>query len=183
MSEAIALPAAGLPWFMAPFGRDGLIASLKCITVYPEFARGALQWLGSLQATEMDDDRDAEPGKIMHELRSPTSSSFPSPRIYGTADATPLWLTTLHATWLATGDVDLLKSHMKTAEACLAWIHKYGDQDGNGLKNTRRGHPPVMKIWPGRIAATPSCTPMVRRCAGRKLSASYQDTFMTLGSA
>ncbi len=62
------MPAAGLPWFMAPFGRDSLIVSLQNITVYPEFAHGALKMLGSLQATERDDYRDAEPGKIMHEL-------------------------------------------------------------------------------------------------------------------
>src|SRR5207237_6479687 len=63
------LPAAGLPWFLAPFGRDSLIVSLQSTLVYPEFARGALEILGSLQAKEADDYRDAEPGKIMHEMR------------------------------------------------------------------------------------------------------------------
>jgi hypothetical protein len=63
------LPAAGLPWFVAPFGRDSLIASLQNILIYPQFARDALDFLGSLQATEYDPYRDAEPGKIFHELR------------------------------------------------------------------------------------------------------------------
>ena len=63
------LPAAGLPWFVAPFGRDSLIVSLQNLLIYPEFARGALEILGSLQARERDDYRDAEPGKIPHEMR------------------------------------------------------------------------------------------------------------------
>src|SRR5215813_7291653 len=63
------MPAAGLPWFIAPFGRDALIVSLQNILIYPHFARGALEFLGSLQATDDDPYRDAEPGKILHELR------------------------------------------------------------------------------------------------------------------
>ena len=133
----IFMPAAGLPWFMAPFGRDSLIVSLQNITVYPEFARGTLEVLGGLQATERDDYRDAEPGKIMHELRSGELAHFkliPHTPYYGTADATPLWLITLHAAWRATGDRDLLDQHMKTAEACLAWIDDDGDRDGDGFQ-------------------------------------------------
>ncbi len=131
------LPAAGLPWFMAPFGRDSLIVSLQNVTVYPEFARGALAVLGSLQATEHDDYRDAEPGKIMHELRYGELAHFkliPHAPYYGTADATPLWLITLHAAWRSTGDHGLLERHLKTAEACLAWIDHYGDRDGDGFQ-------------------------------------------------
>src|SRR6478752_5074187 len=63
------VPAAGLPWFVALFGRDTLIVSLQTMIVYPEFAAGALEVLGQYQATERDDYRDAEPGKILHELR------------------------------------------------------------------------------------------------------------------
>jgi glycogen debranching enzyme len=135
--EMVFMPAAGLPWFMAPFGRDSLIVSLQNITIYPEFARGALQMLGSLQATERDDYRDAEPGKIMHELRRGELAYFkliPHTPYYGTADATPLWLITLHAAWRATGDRDLLVQHLKTAEACLAWIDQSGDLDGDGFQ-------------------------------------------------
>jgi glycogen debranching enzyme len=131
------MPAAGLPWFMAPFGRDSLIVSLQNITVYPEFARGTLTMLGGLQATERDDYRDAEPGKIMHEFRRGELAHFkliPHTPYYGTADATPLWLITLHAAWCATGDRDLLAQNLKTAEACLAWIDESGDLDGDGFQ-------------------------------------------------
>ena len=138
------MPAAGLPWFMAPFGRDSLIVSLQNLTVYPEFARGALQVLGGLQATERDDYRDAEPGKIMHELRHGELAHFkliPHTPYYGTADATPLWLITLHAAWRATGDRSLLDQHIKTAEACLAWIDQDGDRDGDGFQEYQTRSP------------------------------------------
>jgi glycogen debranching enzyme len=131
------LPAAGLPWFVAPFGRDSLIVSLQNILIYPEFARGALEILGSLQAKEEDAYRDAEPGKILHELRYGELAHFkliPHTPYYGTADATPLYLITLHAAWRATGDRELLERHLQTAEGCLAWIDKYGDRDGDGFQ-------------------------------------------------
>ena len=131
------VPAAGLPWFMAPFGRDSLVVSLQNIIVYPEFARGAIEVLGGLQATERDDYRDAEPGKIMHELRYGELAHFkliPHTPYYGTADATPLWLITLHAAWRATGERGLIEQHLQTAEACLTWIDEYGDRDGDGLQ-------------------------------------------------
>src|SRR6201985_2868243 len=127
------LPAAGLPWFMAPFGRDSLIVSIQNILVYPEFARGSLDVLGRWQSKERDDFRDAEPGKIMHELRYGELAHFkliPHTPSYGTADATPLYLITLHAAWRATGDRTLLARHLKTAEDCPAWIDHYGDTDG-----------------------------------------------------
>ena len=85
------VPAAGVPWFVAVFGRDSLIVSLQNALVYPDFARGALEVLG-LQATEEDNYRDAEPGKIMHELRVGELAHFkpvPHTPYYGTADATP----------------------------------------------------------------------------------------------
>ena len=130
-------PAAGLPWFMAPFGRDSLIASLQSILVYPGFARGTLDLLARFQATERDDYRDAEPGKMMHELRRGELAHFkliPHTPYYGTADATPLWLITLHAAWRATGDRDLLVRHLDVADRCLAWIDESGDLDGDGFQ-------------------------------------------------
>jgi glycogen debranching enzyme len=111
------LPAAGLPWFVAPFGRDSLIVSLQNVLIYPEFARGALEILGSLQAKDDDPYRDAEPGKILHELRYGELGHFklvPHTPYYGTADATPLYLITLHAAWRATGDKELLERHLPT---------------------------------------------------------------------
>ncbi len=136
-SHTVFIPAAGLPWFVAPFGRDSLIVSLQNILVYPEFAKGALDKLGSLQAREDDPYRDAEPGKILHEMRSGELAHFkliPHTPYYGTADATPLYLITLHAAWRATGDKELLQRHLNTAEGCLAWIDRYGDLDGDGFQ-------------------------------------------------
>jgi glycogen debranching enzyme len=138
------LPAAGLPWFVAPFGRDSLIVSLQNILVYPEFARGTLEVLGSLQAKEEDNYRDAEPGKILHEMRYGELAHFklvPHTPYYGTADATPLYLIALHAAWRALGDRALLERHLETAEGCLAWIDEYGDRDGDGFQEYQTRSP------------------------------------------
>jgi glycogen debranching enzyme len=131
------VPAAGLPWFVALFGRDTLIVSLQTMIVYPEFAAGTLEVLAEYQATERDDYRDAEPGKILHELRYGELAHFkliPHTPYYGTADATPLYLIALHAGWKATGDRTLIERHLSNAEACLTWIDKYGDRDGDGFQ-------------------------------------------------
>jgi glycogen debranching enzyme len=131
------VPAAGLPWFVALFGRDTLITSLQTMIVYPEFAAATLDVLGQLQAKKRDDYRDAEPGKILHELRYGELAYFkmiPHTPYYGTADATPLYLVALHAAWRATGDRALIEQHLPNAEACLAWIDKYGDRDGDGFQ-------------------------------------------------
>jgi glycogen debranching enzyme len=131
------VPAAGLPWFVALFGRDTLIVSLQTMIVYPEFAAGTLEILAQYQATERDDYRDAEPGKILHELRYGELAHFkliPHTPYYGTADATPLYLIALHAAWKATGDAALIERHLPNAEACLTWIDKYGDRDGDGFQ-------------------------------------------------
>ena len=131
------VPAAGIPWFVGLFGRDSLIVSLQNAMVYPDFPRGSLEVLGRLQARKRDDYRDAEPGKIMHELRTGELAHFkliPHTPYYGTADATPLYLIVLHNAWRSTGDDGLLERHMATAERCLEWIDKYGDRDGDGFQ-------------------------------------------------
>ena len=138
------VPAAGLPWFLALFGRDSLIVSIQTLLVHREFARGTLEVLGDWQAHERDDYRDAEPGKILHELRQGELAFFhliPHTPYYGTADATPLFLICLHETWMATGDRALLGRHRATAEGCLRWIDQYGDRDGDGFQEygTRSG--------------------------------------------
>jgi glycogen debranching enzyme len=140
----IFLPAAGMPWFVAPFGRDSLIASLQSMLINPDFARGTLDILGSLQAREEDEYRDAEPGKILHEIRYGELAHFkliPHTPYYGTADATPLYLITLHAAWRATGDRALLERHLETAEGCLSWIDNYGDRDGDGFQEYQTRSP------------------------------------------
>ncbi len=138
------VPAAGLPWFVALFGRDSLIVSLQSLIVWPEFARGALDVLGRWQAKERDDYRDAEPGKILHELRLGELAHFkliPHTPYYGTADATPLYLVVLHAAWRATGDRALLERFLPNAEAALDWIDNWGDRDGDGFQEYQTRSP------------------------------------------
>ncbi|MBA3812497.1 MAG: amylo-alpha-1,6-glucosidase [Caulobacteraceae bacterium] len=131
------VPAGGVPWFVALFGRDSLIVSLQNAMVYPNFAHGALEVLSRHQAARRDDYRDAEPGKIMHELRRGELAHFkliPHTPYYGTADATILYLIVLHNAWRCTGDADLLERYMPAAEKCLRWIDQYGDRDGDGFQ-------------------------------------------------
>lgn len=139
------IPAAGVPWFVAVFGRDSLIVSLQNMIVYPDFARGVLDILGRLQATEVDDYRDAQPGKILHELRVGELAErklIPHTPYYGTADATALYLIALHEAWKWLGDDGLFRQHEDAAKKCLEWIDRYGDLDGDGLQEyqTRSEH-------------------------------------------
>ena len=131
------IPAAGVPWFLALFGRDTLIVSLQNAMVHQDFARGALKVLGDLQARKRDDYRDAEPGKILHEMRRGELAHFkliPHTPYYGTADATILYLMVLHKAWRCTGDLDMVREFLPVAERCLTWIDKYGDRDGDGFQ-------------------------------------------------
>jgi glycogen debranching enzyme len=103
-----------------------------------------LEVLGSLQAKDKDDYRDAEPGKILHEIRYGELAHFkliPHTPYYGTADATPLYLITLHAAWRAIGDRGLLERHLETAEGCLSWIDEHGDRDGDGFQEYQTRSP------------------------------------------
>jgi glycogen debranching enzyme len=138
------IPAAGVPWFVAVFGRDSLIVSLQNMVVYPDYARGALSILGRLQATEVDDYRDAQPGKILHEIRVGELAErklIPHTPYYGTADATALYLITLHEAWKWLGDDRLFREHEGVAKRCLEWIDRYGDLDGDGLQEYQTRSP------------------------------------------
>jgi glycogen debranching enzyme len=131
------LPAAGVPWFVTIFGRDSLIVSLQNMLVEPAFALGTLAKLAQYQATEVDDWRDAEPGKILHEMRFGELAHFhkiPHTPYYGTADATILYLIVLHEAWKWLGDARLLRRYRETALRCLEWIDRYGDLDGDGFQ-------------------------------------------------
>jgi glycogen debranching enzyme len=137
------MPAAGVPWYVAIFGRDSLVTGLQTAWVHPGVALGAIRLLGRLQATQDDPVRDAEPGKIPHELRQGELAHFgrfPSP-YYGTADATPLYLIALHEIWKWTGDSEIVTSHLDVAERCLEWIDRYGDSDGDGFQEYRTRSP------------------------------------------
>jgi glycogen debranching enzyme len=131
------VPAAGVPWFVTIFGRDSTVVSLQNMLVNPALALGTLAKLASLQATERDDWRDAEPGKMPHELRSGELAHFrkiPHIPYYGTADATILYLIALHETWKWLGESSLLKQYRDVALKCLEWIDQYGDLDGDGFQ-------------------------------------------------
>jgi glycogen debranching enzyme len=131
------LPAAGVPWFVTIFGRDSLIVSLQNMMVHAPFAVGALAKLAEFQATEMDDWRDAEPGKIPHEIRFGELAHFhkiPHTPYYGTHDATSLYLITLHEAWKWMGDTRNLQRFRDVAEKCIDWIDHHGDLDGDGFQ-------------------------------------------------
>ncbi len=137
VSDEAWVPAAGVPWFVTLFGRDSLVVSLQNMSVSPGFARGALKRLADLQATERDDWRDAQPGKILHEMRYGELAHFhtiPHTPYYGTADATPLYLIVLSEAYRWTGNAHLFKEYRRVAEACLHWIDTYGDLDGDGFQ-------------------------------------------------
>jgi glycogen debranching enzyme len=105
------MPAAGIPWFVAVFGRDSIIASLQAIAVDHEFARGTLLKLAQLQATELDDWHDAQPGKMLHEMRRDeltTLNLLPYHPYYGTVDTTILWIVTLAEAYNWNADVSML---------------------------------------------------------------------------
>lgn len=131
------LAAAGVPWFVTVFGRDSLIVSLQNMTVYPDFARGTLRRLAELQATEDDAYRDAEPGKMPHELRVGELAHFkriPHTPYYGTADATILYIIAWHEAWKWLGDDALFSDYEQVVKRCLRWIDEYGDRDGDGFQ-------------------------------------------------
>jgi glycogen debranching enzyme len=134
------VPAAGVPWFVTVFGRDSLMASLQNMLVNPGFARGTLRMLAQYQAADQDDWRDAEPGKMPHEIRFGELAHFkkvPHTPYYGTADATPLYLVVLHEAWKWSGDAQLLRTYESVARRCLEWIDRYGDLDGDGFQEYR----------------------------------------------
>ena len=135
-SELVWIPAAGIPWFVAVFGRDPLIASLQTMAVAPNFAQGTLLKLAEFQATEKDDWRDAEPGKILHELRQGELArlhQIPNTPYYGAIDTTILWIIILSETYRWTGDRTLLDDCHAPLEKALTWIERYGDFDGDGF--------------------------------------------------
>ncbi len=134
-TASTSLPAAGLPWFMALFGRDSLITSYQAMPFAPELAHTTLHALAERQATEWDDFRDAEPGKILHELRHGELVYFdeaPQSPYYGAADTTPLFLIVLDEYERWTGDTETVRELEGAARAALGWIAECGAQNDAG---------------------------------------------------
>jgi glycogen debranching enzyme len=133
--ERVVLPAAGLPWFLTLFGRDTLITAYQTVAFGPELTRGALLALAAYQAREVDEFRDQEPGKILHEIRNGELTqlgSMPYSPYYGTSDATQLWLILLSEYWRWTSDDEFVRGLRDNAYAALRWIDDFGDFDGDG---------------------------------------------------
>ncbi|MEA2619724.1 MAG: hypothetical protein QOC97_497 [Chloroflexota bacterium] len=133
--------AAGIPWFATLFGRDSIISSLETVAFMPSLAIATLEVLARLQATKDDPWRDAEPGKILHEMRTgemARAGETPHAAYYGSVDSTPLWLILLAETFAWTGDEELLERLWPNALAALAWIDDFGDLDGDGFVEYQR---------------------------------------------
>lgn len=132
--------AAGVPWFVALFGRDSLIVALEMLAFQPEMAAQTLRLLASFQGRRTDRWREEQPGRILHELRVgelARAGDVPHARFYGTVDATPLFLLLLgrHAAW--TGDLALFRELQEPVERALEWIAKAGDDHGEGYLKYR----------------------------------------------
>jgi glycogen debranching enzyme len=135
------LPAAGLPWFMTMFGRDSIFTSLQALPFTPELAATTLLALGDWQGTRVDDFRDEDPGRILHEIRYGEMTAFeerPHSPYFGSADATPLYVVLLDEYERWTGDRRLVRALEREARAALNWIDEYGDLMGNGYISYRR---------------------------------------------
>jgi len=135
------LPAAGLPWFMTMFGRDSIFTSLQALPFTSELAATTLRVLGERQGTRVDDFRDEDPGRILHEMRFGEMTAFeerPHSPYYGCADATPLYLVLLDEYERWTGDTKLVRDLEFEARAALNWIDQYANLQGNGYISYKR---------------------------------------------
>jgi len=130
------MPYAGVPWYSTPFGRDALWTAIQSLWVNPELGAGVLRFLASTQATKLDAESDAEPGKIIHEMRDGEMAALgevPFRRYYGSVDSTPLYLMLADLYYEATADRALIEQLWPSLLLGLEWMSRYGDADGDGF--------------------------------------------------
>jgi glycogen debranching enzyme len=141
VAGGLSLPAAGLPWFMTMFGRDSIFTSLQALPFAPELAAATLRALGQWQGSRVDDFRDEDPGRILHEMRYGEMTAFeerPHSPYYGCADATLLYVVLLDEYERWTGDRKLVRELEYEARAAVDWIDDYADLQGNGYVSYKR---------------------------------------------
>ncbi len=134
--STVLYPYAGIPWFSAPFGRDGIITAYQLLPWFPKLARGVLDYTLERLGQRVDPFTDEQPGKVFHEMRRgemANTREVPFIPYYGSVDSTPLCLILLHEYIRWTMDLENLKRWWEPALQCLEWMDRWGDSDGDGF--------------------------------------------------